>query len=182
MSRVGNKQIEIKAGVELQVSGRQVKAKGPKGELEITLDKNLELKVDGNIITVVSKKEDDKETRELHGLTRSLVANMVQGVSEGFEKKLEFRGVGYKANMESRDLVLSLGYSHPIRYTPQEGVEIKTEKNTIIVSGIDKQQVGQAAAEIRAFRKPEPYKGKGIRYEGEHIRRKAGKAAAKGAE
>lgn len=181
MSRVGNKQIEMKDGVELQVNGRQVKTKGPKGELEITLNKDIELKINDKIITVVSKKED-KEARELHGLTRSLIANMVQGVSEGFEKRLKFTGVGYRANIEDRDLVLNLGYSHPIRYTPQEGVEIKVEKSTIIVSGIDKQQVGQAAAEIRAFKKPEPYKGKGIRYEGEHIRRKAGKAAAKEAE
>lgn len=181
MSRVGNKQIELKEGVELLINGSSVKAKGPKGELEIILGANLSVKVDGNIVSV-ERKNEEKETRELHGLTRSLVSNMITGVSEGFEKRLEFTGVGYRANMEGRDLVLNLGYSHPIKYSPREGVQISVEKSTITVSVISKQQVGQTAAEIREFRKPEPYKGKGIRYENEHIRRKAGKTAAKGAE
>lgn len=181
MSRVGNKQIELKEGVTLSVEGSNVTAKGPNGELKVAINENIEIKVEDKIVKIVAKKED-KETRELHGLIRSLVANMIQGVSEGFEKRLEFTGVGYRANMEGRDLVLNLGFSHPIKYTPRDGVEIKVEKSTITVSGIDKQQVGQTAAEIRDFRKPEPYKGKGIRYEGEHIRRKAGKTAAKGSE
>lgn len=179
MSRVGNKPIEIKEGVNVEVAGQDVKAKGPKGELSITLNKGITAKVEeGKISLTVAN--DSTELGKLHGLSRTLVSNMVEGVSTGFEKKLEFHGVGYRANVEGRDLVLNLGYSHPIKYTPKEGIEIKVEKNVITVAGIDKQLVGQTAAEIREFRKPEPYKGKGIKYEDEHIRRKAGKAAAKG--
>lgn len=181
MSRVGKKPIELIDGVEVLVDGSTVNVKGPKGELIINVDQNITLKIeDKNVLVEI--KNDNKEARELHGLTRSLIANMIKGVSEGFEKKLEFTGVGYRAAVEGGDLVLNLGYSHPIRYTPKEGVKIETEKNTITVSGIDKQIVGQVAAEIRAFRKPEPYKGKGIRYQDEKIRRKAGKTAAKGSE
>lgn len=179
MSRVGKKIIEIKDGVDIVVNGSLVKVIGPKGELEINLDDNISLDIKDKELTVNTKKET-KEAREIHGLTRSLVSNMIIGVSEGFQKKLEFTGVGYRATVEGNDLVLNLGYSHPIRYTPKPGIKIETEKNTIIISGIDKQIVGQTAAEIRSYRKPEPYKGKGIRYEDEKIRRKAGKAAAKG--
>jgi large subunit ribosomal protein L6 len=181
MSRVGKKPIELIDGVEVLVNGSSVNVKGSKGELMINIDQNITLKIeDKNVLVEI--KNDNKEARELHGLTRSLIANMIKGVSEGFEKKLEFTGVGYRAAVEGGDLVLNLGYSHPIKYTPKEGVKIETEKNTITVSGIDKQIVGQVAAEIRAFRKPEPYKGKGIRYKDEKIRRKAGKTAAKGSE
>jgi large subunit ribosomal protein L6 len=181
MSRVGKKPIELIDGVEVLVNGSSVNVKGSKGELMINIDQNITLKIeDKNVLVEI--KNDNKEARELHGLTRSLIANMIKGVSEGFEKKLEFTGVGYRAAVEGGDLVLNLGYSHPIKYTPKEGVKIETEKNTITVSGIDKQIVGQVAAEIRAFRKPEPYKGKGIRYQDEKIRRKAGKTAAKGSE
>lgn len=179
MSRVGNKPVEIKEGVTVEVLGQDVRAKGPKGELSIILNQGVSAKVeDGKVALVV--KDDSKELAKLHGLSRTLVSNMIEGVAEGFEKKLEFNGVGYRANVEGRDLVLNLGYSHPIKYTPREGIEIKVEKNVITVAGIDKQLVGQTAAEIREFRKPEPYKGKGIKYEDEHIRRKAGKAAVKG--
>lgn len=181
MSRVGKKPIELLDGVEVLVNGSVVNVKGPKGELMINVDQNITLKIeDKNVLVEI--KNDNKEARELHGLTRSLIANMIKGVAEGFEKKLEFTGVGYRATVEGADLVLNLGYSHPIRYTPKGGAKIETEKNTITVSGIDKQIVGQVAAEIRAFRKPEPYKGKGIRYQDEKIRRKAGKTAAKGSE
>ncbi|MBW6431971.1 50S ribosomal protein L6 [Patescibacteria group bacterium] len=181
MSRVGKKPIELVDGVDIALIGSTVNIKGPRGELIINVDQNITLKIEDKTVLVEIKK-DNKEARELHGLTRSLIANMIKGVSEGFEKKLEFTGVGYRAAVEGGDLVLNLGYSHPIRYTPKEGVKIEAEKNTITVSGIDKQIVGQVAAEIRAFRKPEPYKGKGIRYQDEKIRRKAGKTAAKGSE
>jgi large subunit ribosomal protein L6 len=180
MSRIGNKPIELKEGVEATFESGKIKIKGPKGELEINPSKNLKIEARDGLLTV-TPNNDEKETRELHGLTRTLISNMTEGVSTGFTKNLEFTGVGYRAQIEGRDLVLHLGYSHPIKYTPKDGIEIKVEKNVISVSGIDKQAVGQAAAEIRSFRKPEPYKGKGIKYEGEHIRRKAGKSAAKGA-
>lgn len=181
MSRVGKKPIDLKDNVEFNVMGELIKVKGPKGELEITVSENIKVRKEEKEI-FIEAQNDSKEARQLHGLTRSLISNMIIGVSEGFEKKLEFTGVGYRAAVEGGDLVLNLGYSHPIRYKPKEGVKIEADKNTIIVSGIDKQIVGQVAAEIRAFRKPEPYKGKGIRYEGERIRRKAGKTAAKGSD
>ena len=180
MSRIGKLPIEVKEGVTVTIDGRNVKVSGPKGELSYKIAKEVEAEmIDGRV--VVSVKKNAKDAGGFYGLTRTLIANMVQGVSAGFEKKLEFTGVGYRANMEGRDLVMALGFSHPVRYTPREGIEIKVEKNVITISGIDKQLVGQTAAEIRDLKKPEPYKGKGIRYEGERIRRKAGKAAAKGA-
>ncbi len=179
MSRVGKKPIGIKEGVTVSIEGQNIQIKGPKGELSFTMNSNLLAKVDDNTLNLELKKES-KKSRELHGLTRTIINNMIIGVADGFEKKLEFHGVGYRANVEGRDLVLNLGFSHPIKYSPREGIDIKVDKNVITVSGIDKQLVGQTAAEIREFRKPEPYKGKGIKYEFEHIRRKAGKAAAKG--
>lgn len=179
MSRVGKKEIKIKEGVSVQIEEHSLIVRGPKGELSLRINPCFTPKIESNVLSLELKKET-KKNRELHGLTRTLVANMVTGVSDGFEKKLEFNGVGYRAAVEGKDLVLHLGFSHPIKYSPREGVEIKVEKNIITVSGIDKQLVGQTAAEIREFKKPEPYKGKGIRYETEHIRRKAGKAAAKG--
>jgi large subunit ribosomal protein L6 len=180
MSRIGKLPIIVKEGVTVTQEGRIVKVVGPKGELSLEINPVIGIEVvDGRIN--VSVKKNTKDSGAFYGLTRTLISNMVQGVAEGFEKKLEFHGVGYRANMEARDLVMALGFSHPVRYTPREGIEIKVEKNTITISGIDKQLVGQTAAEIRELKKPEPYKGKGIKYEGERIRRKAGKAAAKGA-
>jgi large subunit ribosomal protein L6 len=180
MSRIGKLPIEIPSGVTATIEGRQIKVVGTKGELNLRFSKLLSISIEGNVINVKTNDES-KEADSLSGLTRTLVDNMVKGVSEGYEKKLEFVGVGYRAAMEGKDLVMHLGFSHPVRYSPREGIEIKVEKNTITVSGIDKQLVGQTAAEIREKKKPEPYKGKGIKYEGEHIRRKAGKAAAKAA-
>jgi large subunit ribosomal protein L6 len=180
MSRVGSKTIQISQGVEVKLNGQEVNVKGPKGEAIFTVSPKVKVKVSDGFIDLAAKKEI-KEDREIHGLTRTIIANMITGVSEGFSKRLEFHGVGYRAGMEGRDLVMHLGFSHPVRYTPVEGIEISVEKNVITVNGTDKQRVGQVAAEIRELKKPEPYKAKGIRYEGEHIRRKAGKTAAKGA-
>lgn len=179
MSRVGSKTIEIVQGVEVAQVGQKISVKGPKGELSFEVSPKVTIKIEDGLVNLSAKKEI-KEDREIHGLTRTIISNMIIGVSEGFTKKLEFHGVGYRAGMEGRDLVMHLGFSHPVRYTPIEGIEIAVEKNVISVSGIDKQLVGQVAAEIRGLKKPEPYKAKGIRYEGEHIRRKAGKTAAKG--
>lgn len=179
MSRVGKKPIELIDGASIVTSDGVLTVTGPKGELSFTLNENIEVAVEGKSIQIKTR-EESKAARELHGLTRSIISNMVIGVTSGFSKKLEFTGVGYRAQMEGNDLVLNLGFSHPIKYKPIDGIKIEVEKNSITVNGIDKQKVGQAAAEIRSFRKPEPYKGKGIRYEGEKIRRKAGKTAAKG--
>lgn len=178
MSRIGKKPITIPEGVKVTLEGALVRVSGPKGELSYKPRSQVAVEVTNNEVTLSLKKET-KEAQGFYGLARTLIANMIVGVTEGFEKKLEFTGVGYRAAVEGKDLVMSMGYSHPIKYTPREGIELKAEKNSITVSGIDKQLVGQTAAEIREFKKPEPYKGKGIRYEGEHIRRKAGKAAVK---
>ena len=180
MSRIGKLPIEIPAGVTVTIEGRKVMVKGAKGELNYEFSNLLTVKLEDNVLTV-GKKDETKEADSLSGLTRTLIANMVEGVSEGYVKKLEYVGVGYRAAMEGNNLVMHLGFSHPVVYTPREGIEIKVEKHVITVSGIDKQLVGQTAAEIREKKKPEPYKGKGIKYEGEHVRRKAGKAAAKAA-
>jgi large subunit ribosomal protein L6 len=180
MSRIGKLPIEIPAGVTAVIESNKIKVTGPKGELNYEFSPLLKAVIEDNKI-MVTKREETRDADALSGLTRTLISNMVVGVSEGFVKKLEFVGVGYRAAMEGKDLVMHLGFSHPVRYIPREGVEIKVEKNTITVTGIDKQLVGQTAAEIREKKKPEPYKGKGIKYEGERIRRKAGKAAAKAA-
>lgn len=180
MSRIGKLPIEIPTGVTVNFSDNIVTVNGPKGELTYKVRPSIGVEMEGQSIKVSLKKET-KNTVSLYGLTRTLIANMIKGVFEGFEKQLEFHGVGYRAAMEGRDLIMHLGFSHPIKYSPREGVEIKVEKNLITVSGISKQLVGQTAAEIRDFKKPEPYKGKGIKYVGERIRRKAGKAAAKAA-
>lgn len=180
MSRIGKLPIEIPEGVKIDLEGQKINVTGPRGALSYTARKSIKIEISGSQI-IVSVKRNTKNSAGYFGLTRTLIANMVTGVTEGFEKKLEYHGVGYRAAMEGDTLVLHLGYSHPINYIPREGIEVKVEKNVITVSGIDKQLVGQTAAEIREFRKPEPYKGKGIKYEGEHIRRKAGKAAAKAA-
>ncbi len=179
MSRIGKLPITIPAGVTLEVKDGVVVVTGRKGSLSQSLFAGLTIKQDEGSVTVVREVEN-AETQKQFGLLRTLIANMVQGVSEGFSKTLEINGVGYRAAAEGKGVSLSLGYSHKISYQPPEGVELKVEGNTIIVSGYDKQQVGEAAAKIRSYRKPEPYKGKGIKYAGEHIRRKAGKTAAKG--
>jgi large subunit ribosomal protein L6 len=178
MSRIGKLPIEIPKEVKIDLEGNHIKVTGPKGELLYKFRSAIKVEIIESKI-IVSIKRDTKTASGYFGLTRTLIANMIHGVTEGFEKKLEFHGVGYRAVIEGRDLVMHLGFSHPVRYTPREGIEIKVEKNVISVTGIDKQLVGQTSAEIREFKKPEPYKGKGIKYEGERIKRKAGKAAAK---
>ena len=177
MSRVGNMPIDVPKGVEVKIDGTKVSVKGPKGELSQEFNKNMTIKQEEDII-VVSRPNDERENKALHGLTRSLINNMVIGVSQGFTKKLQLSGVGYRANVKGRDLDLQLGYSHPVVVKCPEGITFETpSQEEIIISGIDKQLVGEIAANIRKKRPPEPYKGKGIKYEGEHIRRKLGKAA-----
>jgi len=177
MSRVGKNPIPVPSGVTVDLKGSHIKVKGPKGELERTLHQDMIVEVGAEVVTV-KRPSESKPHKSLHGLTRSLINNMVEGVSSGFKRDLEIEGVEYRAEMKGKTLVMALGYSHPVRYEPAEGVEIEVpDPKKITVLGIDKQKVGQAAAEIRAFRPPEPYKGKGIRYAGEQIRRKAGKAA-----
>ena len=177
MSRVGQSPIPIPAGVDVTVHGARVVVKGPRGELARTIPEELTVEnADGELR--VARHREVREDKALHGLTRSLLANMVRGVTEGFEKRLEIHGVGYRAQKQGNDLEIAVGYSHPVRKPAPEGIEFEVPVPTrITVRGIDKELVGQTAAEIRAIRKPEPYKAKGIRYEGEHIKRKAGKAA-----
>jgi len=176
MSRIGKLPIPLPAGVTVEINGQDVAVKGPKGELKLTIAKPITIsQEDGNVI--VARPDDEAISKSLHGLTRTLVANNVHGVSEGFTKALEIVGTGYRAALKGSTVELSLGYSHPVVVTPPEGITLVVEGNTkIIVSGIDKQAVGEMAANIRKLRKPEPYKGKGVRYEGERVRRKAGKA------
>lgn len=176
MSRIGKLPIEIKEGVEVAINGRNVHVKGPKGELSYDLLDDLALEKDGSVLTVKVLAEN-KATRERYGLTRTLIYNMVHGVSEGFEKRLSIHGVGYRAAVEGNKLTLNVGFSHPVVMEIPEGIEMKIEKNVFIINGFDKAKVGQFAADVRAVKKPEPYKGKGIRYIDEHIIRKAGKAA-----
>lgn len=176
MSRVGRQPIPLPKGVEVEIDGSKVAVKGPKGELRREFVPDMEIALnDGEI--VVTRPSDVPRHRALHGLTRTLIANMVTGVSEGYEKTLEIHGVGYRAEQQGKALVLNVGFSHPVKVEPPEGVELSLESPTVIVvRGIDKEKIGQMAAEIRQIRPPEPYKGKGIRYRGEHVRRKAGKA------
>jgi large subunit ribosomal protein L6 len=178
MSRIGRQPITVPAGVKVEISGAVVTATGPKGSLEVTLLPGIQVKQTDAELTVV-KAIDDEERQRTYGLMRTLINNIVTGVSQGYQRQLEINGVGYRANVAGQTLNLSLGYSHPIAFALPEGVEAKIERNVITLSGADKQQVGQVAANIRALRKPEPYKGKGIKYVEEHIRRKAGKTAAK---
>lgn len=180
MSRIGRLPIDIPQGVEVKIEeGNKVTVKGPKGTLEKNLPVEMEIKLEDNQI-VVSRPNDLKKMKSLHGLTRSLIANMVTGVSQGYEKKLEINGVGYRAAMQGKTLNLSLGYSHPVLYEAKEGVTIEVPApNKIIVKGANKEDVGATAAKIREYRQPEPYKGKGIKYVDEHIRRKEGKTGAK---
>jgi len=181
MSRIGKEPITIPAGVKVTLGDEnKVTVKGPKGELVRVCHKDMIIKLEGDVLTV-ERPSDDKMHRSLHGLTRSLLHNMVVGVTEGFTKTLEINGVGYRAAKQGKNLNLSLGFSHPVVVEPLEGITLDAPAaNKIIVSGSDKEAVGAMAAKIRSYREPEPYKGKGIKYEGEHIRRKVGKAGAKG--
>lgn len=179
MSRVGRMPIDIPAGVNVNLDGHVITVKGPKGELTRTLHPDMKITVADNVITV-ERPSDEKEHRALHGLTRALVANMVTGVTTGFKKELEIIGVGYRAQMKGKKLALTLGFSHPLELDAPEGVTVECPTaTTIVVSGANNETVGEFAAKIRGYRLPEPYKGKGIRYAGEHVRRKAGKAGSK---
>ena len=180
MSRIGKMPITIPAGVEVKVGAdNTVTVKGPKGTLVQTISSDITVKVEGDVVTV-TRPSDDKEHRSLHGLSRTLINNMIVGVSQGFEKKLEVNGVGYRVAKQGKDLVMNLGYSHQVIMPEIDGITIEVpDPNTIFVKGIDKQLVGQFAAEVREKRPPEPYKGKGIKYADEHIRRKEGKTGAK---
>ncbi|WDV45409.1 50S ribosomal protein L6 [Clostridiaceae bacterium M8S5] len=178
MSRIGLKPIDIPAGVEIKLDEKNYMiVKGPKGQLEQKLDRDMKIEIEDNVINVVRPSENKKH-KSLHGLTRTLIANMVEGVTKGYEKTLEIVGVGYRASKQGKKLVLNLGFSHPVEMEDPQGIEVEVPSNTkIVVKGIDKQRVGNYAAVIRDWRKPEPYKGKGIRYEGEYVRRKEGKTA-----
>ncbi|HEY9856899.1 MAG TPA: 50S ribosomal protein L6 [Stenomitos sp.] len=179
MSRIGKRPVELPGNVKVTVDGQKVMVEGPKGKLSRELVPQVSVSVEGNVLTV-NRADESREARSRHGLSRTLVANMVEGVSNGFTKSLEMVGVGYRATLEGKALNLAVGYSHPVKITPPEGVEIAVEgANKIHVKGADKQLVGDTAAEIRAVRPPEPYKGKGIKYAGEVIRRKAGKSGGK---
>jgi large subunit ribosomal protein L6 len=179
MSRIGKRPVAVPKGVTLDLQGTTVAVKGPKGELRRTLHPEMQLALaDGNI--TVARPSDDKRHKALHGLTRTLVQNMVDGVSKGFSKTLEIQGVGYKAEPKPYGVNLIVGYSHPVKYEAPKGIKITVENNTTVkIEGADKEIVGQVAAELRAVRPPEPYKGKGVRYQGEQVRRKAGKTGAK---
>ena len=180
MSRIGRKPITVPAGVEVTIDGSAVTVKGPKGTLSGTFNSNMTIAMDEGVINV-TRPNDEKENRSLHGLTRTLIANMVEGVSNGYSKTLDIVGIGYRASMQGKDVVLSVGYSHTVTIAAPEGITIACPSpNQIVVSGADKQMVGQIAAEIRGVRPPEPYKGKGIRYSDEHVRRKEGKAGKGG--
>jgi len=177
MSRIGKMPIPMPKGIEVKLDGAHLTVKGPKGELALDVIPEMTVSVEDEQI-IVERPSDASKHKALHGLTRSLIANMVEGCAQGFRKTLEIQGVGYRADMKGSTLNLQLGFSHPIDFQPPEGVSIQTpDQTTIVIEGADKQAVGQAAAVIRGYRPPEPYKGKGIRYQGEHVRRKAGKTA-----
>ncbi|KEF36495.1 LSU ribosomal protein L6P [Schinkia azotoformans MEV2011] len=179
MSRIGKKILEIPQGVTLTNNSNVITVKGPKGELTRAFNPEMAIKVEDNVLTV-ERPTDSKEHRSLHGTTRAILGNMVEGVTNGYQKTLDLIGVGYRASKAGNKLVLNVGYSHPVEIQPEEGIEIEVPSNTkIIVKGIDKERVGAIASNIRAVRPPEPYKGKGIRYEGEFVRRKEGKTAKK---
>src|SRR5262252_7260760 len=179
MSRIGRKAITVPSGVEISIEGQTVKVKGPKGELQHTLAEPITAERDGGELQVV-RPNDERRAKELHGLSRTLVANMIVGVTEGYRKTLEIAGTGYRVTAKGNDLEFALGFSHPVLVTPPAGIKFSVERPTVFsVEGIDKQQVGEVAANIRKIRPPEPYKGKGVKYQGETIRRKAGKAGKK---
>ena len=179
MSRIGNQSIQIPKGVTVSITPTSITTKGPKGSLTLQRHAAIEVKEDKGTLTF-TRSSNDKDVRAAHGLMRALTSNLVTGVTTGFERKLEINGVGYRAEVKGGTVVLTLGFSHPIEYKLPEGVSAKVDKNLLILSGTDKQQVGAAAAKIRSFRGPEPYKGKGVKYLEETILRKAGKAAGKG--
>lgn len=175
MSRIGNKPITVPAGIDVTIDGQKITVKGPKGTLERTVNDNISIKLENGVI-VVARPNDEKENRSLHGLTRTLINNMIEGVSNEFSKQLEINGVGYRATKQGNKIVLTLGYSHPVEMVEPEGITYEVPNpNSIIVKGIDKELVGQMAAEIRSKRPPEVYRGKDIKYVDEHIRRKEGK-------
>ena len=176
MSRIGKMPITMPSDVDVRIEGTRVTVKGPKGELSRDVSPDMRLELKGGQL-LVSRASDQPRQRAMHGLTRSLLANMVTGVSQGFAKTLEMQGVGYRAQMQGRDLVLAVGYSHPVQVSPPAGIEFEVDGTSrVLVKGINKELVGQVAADVRKVRPPEPYKGKGIRYAGEYVRRKAGKA------
>ncbi|WP_448561482.1 50S ribosomal protein L6 [Trichothermofontia sp.] len=179
MSRIGKRPIPVPAKVTVMIDGQTVTIKGPKGELSRVLPDEVSVEhVESEV--QVKRRDESRPARQRHGLCRTLVANMVEGVSQGFQRRLEIQGVGYRAQVQGKNLVLNIGYSHPVTIEPPPGIEFAVENNAnIIVSGIDKEIVGNTAARVRAVRKPEPYKGKGIRYQGEQVRRKAGKSGKK---
>ncbi|MEK7605126.1 MAG: 50S ribosomal protein L6 [Patescibacteria group bacterium] len=176
MSKIGRSPIEIKEGVTVSLSGNAVTVSGVKGQLSYALPRGITVSQEDTTL-VVAREADNPELSAKWGLARAQIANLIKGVDRGFEKKLELQGVGYRAQMQGNDLVLSLGFSHPVKFTPREGVKLAVQENIITISGVSKMLVGEAAAKIREVRPPEPYKGKGIRYVGEQVRRKAGKAA-----
>ncbi len=182
MSRIGKQPVPIPAGVKVNVTDGKVQVEGPKGKLEIAHHRNIRVEYDeaGKVVRV-TRPDDDRQNRALHGLTRSLIANMVEGVTKGYEKRLKIEGIGYQARMDKKSVVLTVGYANAVTMTPPEGVTVElADPTTIIVRGTDKQKVGQFAAEVRHVRPPEPYKGKGIRYENEQVRRKEGKSFTSG--
>src|SRR5216684_3394342 len=182
MSRIGKQPVVLPAGVKAHVADGKVKVEGPKGKLELTFHRNMKVQLDEKAKAIqVNRPDDDRTNRALHGLTRSLIANMVEGVTKGYEKRLKIEGVGYQGRMDKKAVVLTVGYANAVTKVPPEGVTVEMpDPNTIVVRGADKQKVGQYAAEVRAVRKPEPYKGKGIRYENEQVRRKEGKSFTSG--
>lgn len=177
MSKIGKKPIQLKEGVTVAVSNGEVKAQGAKGALSFKIPSGIEVKIENGEIQLLQKKKELKDKSAMLGLTRSIISNMIMGVSVGFEKKLELVGVGYRSQVTGEDLTINVGFSHPVKISPETGIKFSLVDNVIVISGIDKALVGNTAARIRAIRPPEPYKGKGIKYQGEHIRRKAGKAA-----
>ncbi|ABA20329.1 LSU ribosomal protein L6P [Trichormus variabilis ATCC 29413] len=180
MSRIGKRPITVPAKVQVTIDGTKVVVKGPKGELSRELPVNVSVSQEGETLQV-TRRDETRTSRQLHGLSRTLVANMVEGVSQGFQRRLEIQGVGYRAQVQGRNLILNMGYSHQVQIEPPDGIQFAVENNTnVIVSGYDKEIVGNTAAKIRAVRPPEPYKGKGIRYAGEVVRRKAGKTGKGG--
>jgi large subunit ribosomal protein L6 len=182
MSRIGKQPVAVPGGVKVQVQDGLVRVEGPKGKLELSPHPRMRIRFDEAAKAIrVERPDDERQSRSLHGLTRSLIANMVQGVSKGYEKRLKIEGIGYQARMDKKNLVLTVGFANAITMAPPEGVAVELpDPTTIIVRGADKQKVGQFAAEVRKVRKPEPYKGKGIRYENEQVRRKEGKSFASG--
>lgn len=177
MSRIGKMPVAIPDGVDVSLDGNTVSVEGPRGKLSLDVHPNLGVEVEEGEVRL-TRPSDEARHKALHGLMRSLVSNMMEGVTEGYSRTLEIVGVGYRADRKGKGLTLNVGFSHPVQYTPPEGIELEVpNQTTVVVKGPDKQKVGQTAAEIRGFRPPEPYKGKGIRYQGEHIRRKAGKTA-----